>query len=294
MSLSIIALNYLSVKKSKVSSQSSAEDRKRLVSLIDDFIALKDQRKIVCLTAYTASMATRLDAHCDLILVGDSVAMVVYGEDTTNTATIEMMARHGKAVRKAAAKALVVVDMPAGSYEESANWAVNNAHQLISQTDAHALKLEGGEAMASHVAAIVKSGIPVMGHIGLLPQQVASPDEFRVTGRDSFEEDQLIRDLQALEAAGCFAIVIECVVEEVARKLAQMAKVPLIGIGASAACHGQILVTDDLIGMYDKFTPKFVRKYSAMSSAIDEAVAAYRSDLIAGDFPSDKECFMKR
>ena len=264
------------------------------MSKLQRFQALKDQRKIVCLTAYTASMAARLDPHCDLILVGDSVAMVVYGEETTNTATIEMMIRHGSAVRKAAPTALVVVDMPAGSYERSANWAVDNAHQILSQTGADAIKLEGGETQAEQVAAIVQSGIPVMGHIGLLPQQVSSPDEFRVTGRDSLEEDQLMRDLQALEAAGCFAIVIECVVEEVARKLAGAARVPVIGIGASKACHGQILVTDDLLGMYDKFTPKFVRKYAEVSQSIDEAVLGYRRDVIEERFPSDKECFMKR
>ena len=258
------------------------------------FSALKEHRKIVCLTAYTASMASRLDAHCDLLLVGDSVAMVVYGEDTTNTATIEMMIRHGKAVKKATSKAVIVVDMPAGTYEDSSNWAVDNAHQIASHTQGDAVKLEGGEALAPHVAAIVQSGIPVMGHIGLLPQQVSSPDEFRVTGRDSLEEEQLLRDLKALEAAGCFAIVIECVVEEVARKLAEAARVPVIGIGASPACHGQILVTDDLIGMYDKFTPKFVRKYTEISSSIEEAVAAYRQDVIDGAFPADKECFMKR
>ena len=264
------------------------------LSKIDALISLKEQRKIVCLTAYTASMAARLDAHCDLILVGDSVAMVVYGEDTTNTATIEMMIRHGKAVRKSASQSVVVIDLPAGTYEDSANRAVDSAHQLMSATGADGVKLEGGEALASHVAAIVQSGIPVMGHIGLLPQQVSSPDEFRVTGRDSYEEEQLLSDLKALEEAGCFAIVIECVVEEVARKLARAATVPVIGIGASPACHGQILVTDDLIGMYDKFTPKFVRKYSEISTSIDEAVAAYRQDVIEGAFPSDKECFMKR
>ena len=264
------------------------------ISKIDEFLALKNKRKIVCLTAYTASMATRLDAHCDLILVGDSVAMVVYGEDTTNTATIDMMIRHGRAVVKSASRSVIVVDMPAGSYEASANWAVDNAHQLATQTGAHALKLEGGEALAPHISAIVQSGIPVMGHIGLLPQQVSSPDEFRVTGRDSYEEEQLMRDLKALEAAGCFAIVIECVVEEVARKLAEAAVVPVIGIGASPACHGQILVTDDLVGMYDKFTPKFVRKYTEISSTIDEAVSAYRQDVINETSPADKECFMKR
>ena len=144
------------------------------------------------------------------------------------------------------------------------------------------------------IVAIVSSGVPVMGHIGLLPQKVNSADEFRVTGRDSIEEEQLIQDLKALEAAGCFAIVIECVVEEVARKLAQMASVPVIGIGASPACHGQILVTDDLIGMYDKFTPKFVRKYTEISATIDEAVANYRDDVIHEKFPTEKECFMKR
>lgn len=264
------------------------------MSKIQEFVSLKERRKIVCLTAYTASMAARLDAHCDLILVGDSVAMVVYGEATTNTATIEMMIRHGKAVRGAAQKAVVVVDMPAGSYEDSANRATDNAHHIISETGADAVKLEGGEALAPQVEAIVKSGIEVVGHIGLLPQQVTSPDDYRIAGRDSLEEAQLVRDLKALEEAGCFAIVIECVVEEVARRLAEMARVPVIGIGASPACHGQILVTDDLIGMYDKFTPKFVRKYTEMSSAIDIAVSAYREDVISQAFPAEAECFMKR
>ena len=264
------------------------------MSKITEFQALKGQRKIVCLTAYTASMGARLDSHCDLILVGDSVAMVVYGEETTRTATLDMMCRHGKAVRKAASEAVIVVDMPEGSYEDSANRAVDSAARIMSETGADAVKLEGGIALAPHIAAIVKSGIPVMGHIGLLPQQVTSPDGFRVTGRDSVEEAQLLDDLKSLEQAGCFAIVAECIVEEVARKLQEAATVPLIGIGASPACDGQILVSDDLIGIYDKFTPKFVRKYAHLSSAIDDAVSAYREDVISGAFPSEKECFMKR
>lgn len=264
------------------------------MSKIQKFLALKDERKIVCLTAYTASMASRLDKHCDLLLVGDSLAMVVYGEETTNTATIDMMIRHGKAVAKSAEQAVIVVDMPAGSYESSANWATDNAHQIMQQTGADAIKLEGGEDMAPHIEAIIRSGIPVLGHIGLLPQQVNSPDEYRVTGRDSIEEEQLVSDLKALEEAGCFGVVVECVVEPVARRLADISTVPVIGIGASPACHGQILVTDDLLGLYDKFTPKFVRKYGALSEPIEEAVAAYRRDVIDGAFPSDAECFVKR
>ena len=261
---------------------------------IAEFQSRVSHRKLVCLTAYTASMAAHLQDVCDLLLVGDSVAMVVYGEETTNTATLEMMIRHGEAVARAASDPVIVVDMPAGTYEESANRAVDNAHRLMTGTGADAVKCEGGEAMASQVRAIVQSGIPVMGHIGLLPQSVNSPDEYRVTGRDSVEEAQLVADLKALEAAGCFAIVIECVVEPVARRLAEMAQVPVIGIGASPACHGQILVTDDLLGMYDKFTPKFVRQYSHLSHSVKEAAAAYRDDVVAGAFPSDAECFLKR
>ena len=265
-----------------------------IMSKIDEIKNLKDHRKIVCLTAYTASMAAHLDEHCDLLLVGDSLAMVVYGEETTNTATLEMMIRHGKAVAGHAHNALIVVDMPAGTYESSPNWAVDNAHKIISQTGADAVKLEGGVNLAPQVKAIIASGIPVLGHIGLLPQLVNSPDEYRVTGRDSVEEAQLIEDMKALEEAGCFAVVVECVVEEVARKLAQMSQVPLIGIGASPACHGQILVTDDLLGLYDKFTPKFVRKYGSLSQSVQEAAKAYHHDVITGAFPSDAECFMKR
>ena len=261
---------------------------------IDQIKHLKDNRKIVCLTAYTASMAAHLDDYCDLLLVGDSLAMVVYGEETTNTATIEMMIRHGKAVAANTDKAAVVVDMPAGTYESSPNWAVNNAHKIITETGADAVKLEGGVDLAPQVKAIIASGIPVFGHIGLLPQLVNSPDEYRVTGRDSVEEAQLFDDMKALEEAGCFAIVVECVVEEVARKLAQASQVPLIGIGASPACHGQILVTDDLLGLYDKFTPKFVRKYGSLSQSVKQAAEAYHHDVISGAFPSDAECFMKR
>ena len=205
-----------------------------------------------------------------------------------------MMIRHGKAVASRASQAAIVVDMPAGSYEASPNWAVDNAHQIISQTGADAVKLEGGADLAPQVKAIIASGIPVFGHIGLLPQQVNSPDEYRVTGRDSVEEAQLYEDMRALEEAGCFAIVVECVVEEVARKLAEASKVPLIGIGASPACHGQILVTDDLLGLYDKFTPKFVRKYGALSHSVKQAAEAYQHDVISGAFPSDAECFIKR
>jgi len=264
------------------------------MSKIDEIQKLKSQRKIVCLTAYTASMAAHLDDHCDLLLVGDSLAMVVYGEETTNTATIEMMIRHGKAVAGHANKALIVVDMPAGTYESSPNWAVDNAHKIISQTGADAVKIEGGVDLAPQVKAIIASGIPVFGHIGLLPQLANSPDDYRVTGRDSVEEAQLIDDMKALEEAGCFAIVVECVVEEVARKLAQISQVPLIGIGASPACHGQILVTDDLLGLYDKFTPKFVRKYGSLAQSVQEAAKAYHHDVVTGAFPSDAECFMKR
>ena len=197
-------------------------------------------------------------------------------------------------IRARASQAAIVVDMPAGSYEASPNWAVDNAHQIISQTGADAVKLEGGADLAPQVKAIIASGIPVFGHIGLLPQQVNSPDEYRVTGRDSVEEAQLYEDMRALEEAGCFAIVVECVVEEVARKLAEASKVPLIGIGASPACHGQILVTDDLLGLYDKFTPKFVRKYGALSHSVKQAAEAYQHDVISGAFPSDAECFIKR
>ena len=210
---------------------------------INDFVALRGQRKIVCLTAYSAPMAKVLDPHCDLLLVGDSVGMVVYGMDNTQNVDLNTMIRHGQAVMRRRKSALVVIDMPSGSYETSPEQALVSANEVITKTGADAVKLEGGADFAPHVKCLVESGIPVLGHIGLLPQRTVAGKNFRITGRTSDEVSQLHIDSDALADAGVFGIVMEGIVEPVAASIAKSSKVLTIGIGASAACDGQILVT---------------------------------------------------
>ena len=252
---------------------------------VSAFRALKGQRKIVCLTAYTAPMAAALDPHCDLLLVGDSLAMVVYGMDNTRDIDLDTMIRHGKAVMRQREKALVVIDLPAGSYEDSPQQALASARRVIDQTGAHGVKLEGGVAMQAHVQAICSSGIPVMGHIGLLPQHAASVKKFRITGKTDEEAAQLMRDCEALAEAGVFSIVMEGMIEPVASAVAAACPVPSIGIGASPNCDGQILVTEDMLGMFDAYIPKFVRKFATLQPDITAAAIAYNQAVIAGDFP---------
>ena len=258
---------------------------------IADFMALKGQRKIVCLTAYSAPMAHALDPHCDMLLVGDSVAMVIYGMDTTQNADLDMMVRHGEAVMRRRKSSLVVIDLPAGSYENSPAQALASASEIISKTGADAVKLEGGTDLAPHVKCIVDSGIPVLGHIGLLPQHAVAGAAFRITGRSEKEANQLHKDANAIVEAGVFGIVLEGVIEPVAASIAIGCKVPTIGIGASASCDGQILVTDDVLGLYDAFTPKFVRKFANLQDDIGAAAADYRAAVIDGSFPTKDHLF---
>ena len=258
---------------------------------IADFMALKGQRKIVCLTAYSAPMAHALDPHCDMLLVGDSVAMVIYGMDTTQNADLDMMIRHGEAVMRRRKSSLVVIDLPAGSYENSPAQALASASEIISKTGADAVKLEGGTDLAPHVKCIVDSGIPVLGHIGLLPQHAVAGAAFRITGRSEEEANQLHKDANAIVEAGVFGIVLEGVIEPVAASIAIGCKVLTIGIGASASCDGQILVTEDLLGLYDAFTPKFVRKFANLQDDIGAAAADYRAAVIDGSFPTKDHLF---
>ncbi len=252
---------------------------------VSAFRALKGQRKIVCLTAYTAPMAAALDPHCDLMLVGDSLAMVVYGMDNTRNIDLDTMIRHGKAVMRKQETALVVIDLPAGTYEESPEQALVNAHRVIDETGAHGVKLEGGVAMHAHVQAITGAGIPVMGHIGLLPQHAASVKQFRIAGKTDAEATQLTRDCEALVEAGVFSIVMEGIIEPVASAIAAACSVPSIGIGASPNCDGQILVTEDMLGMFDAYIPKFVRKFATLQPDIIAAAMAYQQAVISGGFP---------
>ena len=255
------------------------------------FQQLATQRKLVCLTAYTAPMADLLDPHCDMLLVGDSVAMVLYGMDTTKGADMQMMIAHGRAVMRRARTSLVVVDMPAGSYEISPEQALDNASLLIAETGAHAVKLEGGANLAPTIETLTKANIPVLGHIGLLPQQVSSPKAYRITGRTKDEQAQLTRDAKAVQAAGAFGLVLEGMIEQVAAEIAGQLEIPTIGIGASAACSGQILVSDDMLGLYDQFIPRFVERHASLSSDITKAAASYRAAVIDGRFPADQHLF---
>ena len=258
---------------------------------IADFIALKGQRKIVCLTAYSAPMAHALDPHCDMLLVGDSVAMVIYGMDTTQNADLNMMIRHGEAVMRRRKSSLVVIDLPAGSYENSPAQALASASEIMARTGADAVKLEGGTNLALHVKCLVDSGIPVLGHIGLLPQHAVAGAAFRITGRSEEEANQLHKDANAIVEAGVFGIVLEGIIEPVAASIAIGCKVPTIGIGASASCDGQILVTEDVLGLYDAFTPKFVRKFANLQDDIGAAAADYRAAVIDGSFPTKDHLF---
>ena len=258
---------------------------------IADFMALKGQRKIVCLTAYSAPMAHALDPHCDMLLVGDSVAMVIYGMDTTQNADLDMMIRHGEAVMRRRKSSLVVIDLPAGSYENSPPQALATASEIMAKTGADAVKLEGGTDLAPHVKCIVDSGIPVLGHIGLLPQHAVAGAAFRITGRSEEEANQLHKDANAIVEAGVFGIVLEGVIEPVAASIAIGCKVPTIGIGASTSCDGQILVTEDVLGLYDAFTPKFVRKFANLQDDIGAAAADYRAAVIDGSFPTKDHLF---
>jgi 3-methyl-2-oxobutanoate hydroxymethyltransferase len=253
----------------------------------------KGQTPIVCLTAYTAPMAELLDEHCDLLLVGDSVGMVVHGLPNTVGVTLEMMILHGQAVMRGSRAAMVVVDMPFGSYEGSAETAYDNAARIIKETGAQAVKVEAGETIVDNIAYLVKRGIPVMGHVGLRPQAVLVDGGFKAKGKGLDERQQILDDARATAEAGVFAIVVEGVAEGLAREITEAVAVPTIGIGASAGCDGQILVTDDMLGLFD-WTPKFVRRYADLRGEISQAVARYADDVRARRFPGPAEIYFAK
>lgn len=250
----------------------------------------KGNEKIVCLTAYSAPTASLLDPMVDVLLVGDSVGMVVHGLPNTIGVTLDMMIMHGKAVVRGSSQALVVVDMPFGSYEKSKEQAYDNAVRVLQETDCTAIKLEANESTAQTIEFLVQRGIPVMGHIGLRPQSVNTDGGFKVKGKLDSEWKPILLQARQLSDAGAFAVVIEGVVEELARQLTEAIPVPTIGIGASKACDGQILVVDDMLGLFE-WTPKFVRRYGNMRENIQESVALYASDVRSGFFPSSVECY---
>ena len=252
---------------------------------VRDIRARKNGKPLVALTAYTTPMARLLDPHVDILLVGDSLGMVLYGMETTLGVTPDLMIAHGKAVVRGSSSACVVVDLPFGSYQASPQQAYGTAARVLAETGCAAVKLEGGQEMAETVAFLVKRGIPVMGHVGLKPQEVMAEGGFRTHGRDQEEARQILQDAEAVAAAGCFAVVIEGTLEPLARRVSNALPVPSIGIGASAACDGQILVSEDLLGLFADFTPKFVRRYADLGSQISAAVEAYAEDVRARRFP---------
>lgn len=247
--------------------------------------AAKGGEALVCLTAYTAPMARLLDPLVDLLLVGDSVGMVIYGMPDTVGVDLETMIRHGRAVARVARHALVVVDLPFGSYEASPEQAFRSAARILAETGAVAVKLEGGQAMAGTVAFLSARGVPVIGHVGMTPQAINMLGGYGARGRSPEEARSIVADAHAIAEAGAVAIVLEGTVEAVAEEISESVAVPIIGIGASARCDGQILVTDDLLGLFTDFTPPFVRRYAELAEAMRGAVTAYAEDVRARRFP---------
>ena len=258
-----------------------------------DIATRKGKTPIVCLTAYTAPMATILDEHCDVLLVGDSVGMVVHGLPNTVGVTLDMMILHGQAVMRGSKKAMVVIDMPFGTYEGSPERAFQNAVRVMQETGAHAIKVESGPTISETVAYLTRRGIPVMGHVGLRPQAVLAEGGFRAKGRTDEERLRVMAEAEATADAGAFAVVVEGVAEGLAREITEALEVPTIGIGASAACDGQILVVDDMLGLFD-WTPRFVRRYADLRSEISRAAAAYAQDVRARAFPAEAETYFAK
>ena len=251
------------------------------------------EEPLVMLTAYTARQAQLLDPHCDLLLVGDSLGQVIYGLPSTIPVTMEMMANHAAAVVRGSYHSVVVVDMPFGSYEASPELAFDSAARLLKESGAAAVKLEGGEAMAETVAFLVKRGIPVMGHVGLTPQAVNVLGGYGARGRSDAEAEKIVGDAKALDEAGAFAIVVEGVIEPIAIAVTQAVSCPTIGIGASPKCDGQVLVTDDMLGMFER-VPRFVKKYEDVATTISETAARYAAEVRERSFPGPDQLYQPK
>jgi 3-methyl-2-oxobutanoate hydroxymethyltransferase len=252
--------------------------------------AMKGGEPIVMLTAYTARMAQLLDPHCDLLLVGDSLGQVIYGLPSTVPVTLEMMCAHGAAVVRGSWHALVAVDMPFGSYEASPEQAFASAARMLKETGAAAVKLEGGEAMAETVAFLTRRGIPVIGHVGLTPQAVNALGGYGARGKSEAEAAKILADARAVAEAGCFLLVVEGVMEAIAAEVTRAVACPTIGIGASAECDGQVLVTEDMLGLFER-TPRFVKRYDDLAARIEQAAAAYAGEVRGRTFPGEEQVY---
>lgn len=270
----------------------SAQDEiKRLTA--PDIRARKGGEPIVALTSYHAHTARLLDRHCDLILVGDSLGMVMHGLETTVPVTLDMMILQGLAVMRGSKRALVVVDMPFGSYEASKEQAFMSAARVMKETGCGAIKVEGGRRMAETIAFLAERGVPVMGHIGLTPQSINTIGSFRAQGRDETDWAPIEDDARAVTQAGAFSVVIEAVAEPLARRITAAVAIPTIGIGGSVACDGQILVLEDMLGLSPR-VPKFVRRYGDLGPSIEAAVAAYAADVRSRAFPGPEHVYAMR
>ena len=250
-------------------------------------------KPLVMLTAYTARQAQLLDAHCDMLLVGDSLGQVIYGLPSTLPVTTEMMVAHGAAVVRGSYHAMVIVDMPFGSYEGSKEQAFDTASRIMAETGCAAVKLEGGEAMAETIAFLSSRGIPVMAHVGLTPQAVNVLGGYGARGRSQHEHDKIIADGQAVEKAGAFAVVAEGVIEPIAVSLTKTLEIPVIGIGASAQCDGQVLVTEDMLGMFER-VPRFVKRYENLAGVISSAAETYAAEVRARAFPTPDQTYQPK
>ena len=255
-----------------------------------DIRARKGSAPLVVLTAYTTPGARLVDPHCDIALVGDSVGMVLHGMPSTLGVTLEMMILHGRSVVRGLSRAMAVIDMPFGSYEESPQQAYRNAARVMAETGAPSVKVEGGTHMAETIAFLTKRGVPVMAHIGLTPQSVNTLGGYKVVGRNG-DADRVMADAIAVEDAGAFAVVLEKVPVGLAARITQRLSIPTIGIGAGVQCDGQVLVIDDMLGLFTEFKPKFVKRYADLGRQADEAIASYAAEVRARQFPGEEHSF---
>ena len=251
-----------------------------------DLIKKKNKSKIVSLTAYSKNVASIIDKYCDIVLVGDSLGSVLYNFSSTKKVTLDMMIEHSKSVKMGIKKSLMVVDMPYGTYKNP-NEALKNAKKIISKTKCDAIKLEGGKKVVQIIKTLIKNKIPVMGHLGVLPQ---SATNFKFKGKETSERKIILKDSKLLEEAGVFSIVLECVESSLAKEITKTVKVPTIGIGASVNCDGQVLVTDDMIGL-NKIKARFVKRYSNIEKQINDATLKFKKDVVTSKFPTKKHSY---
>jgi len=251
------------------------------------------REKIVCLTAYTSIMAALFDPHCDILLVGDSVGMVLHGMSSTLGVSLDLMISHAQAVLRGSSRALITVDLPFGSFEESPEKAFETASRVVAATGCQAIKVEAVEGIGSTISFLVGRGIPVMAHVGLRPQSVNVDGGFIAKGRTGAERSRVLAEAREADSGGAFAIVVEGVTSDLADEVTKSVRCPTIGIGASGACDGQILVAEDMLGLFER-APRFVRRYTDLRSIISNAVIEYARDVRNGTFPNESECYKPR